>query len=447
MPLEATFQIGGPLRSGSLTRPSLALLSGDRLGSTPLLSGVIELRALLVDRKVQPSSNSTSTRKRSWSSTPTSFSAKVSPSSRGSVYSVKTGESAPKRAASAEGDRDRIKRSRKVEHSLATSLGLGSRFLRISSVKEPTLLRYYHAVADFRSWCRAKGWVFGQHEVQEADKALEQYFEDLFRDARFPACGRDALFGYLLLYAEADRADRDLMHRARRSLKGWQSRCRYKSRSPQALEVFYLFGCYMLDVGDVDTAACLSLLIDSYCRPSEVIDVCVKDVIVPQKHIKLKPAKHYAIVISPNDEDLSTKTGTFDDTIFIGDKGRSWMQDILRLSRARAIRLRRQRLFGSLTLSLLERSFAAAAKSLGLAPAEFTPHVVRHSGPSADILNAVRTLAEVKKWERWRGDRSVARYEKAGRALLQAARLPEPVKRRCPAAESTFVDRLRCALE
>ena len=69
--------------------------------------------------------------------------------------------------------------------------------------------------------------------------------------------------------------------------------------------------------------------------------------------------------------------------------------------RARAIRLRRHRLFGSLTLSLLELCFAAAVKSLGLAPAEFSPHVVRHSDPIADILYAVRTLAVVEKRGRW----------------------------------------------
>ena len=80
-------------------------------------------------------------------------------------------------------------------------------------------------------------------------------------------------------------------------------------------------------------------------------------------------------------------------------------------------------LFPRLSLAKYESHFRKAVKSLGLTALGLTPNVVRHSGPSADLLMRVRTLTAVKKRGRWVCDKSVARYGKEARLLQQAARL------------------------
>ena len=54
----------------------------------------------------------------------------------------------------------------------------------------------------------------------------------------------------------------------------------------------------------------------------------------------------------------------------------------------------------------------------------FTPHTVRHPGPSYDAIHQLRSLPEIQQRGRWSCPGSVARYKRPGRLLLQASRLP-----------------------
>ena len=58
--------------------------------------------------------------------------------------------------------------------------------------------------------------------------------------------------------------------------------------------------------------------------------------------------------------------------------------------------------------------------ALGFADA--VPYQARHSGPSIDLALHRRELKAAKKRGRWRTDRSLRRYEKAGRLLRVADR-------------------------
>ena len=64
---------------------------------------------------------------------------------------------------------------------------------------------------------------------------------------------------------------------------------------------------------------------------------------------------------------------------------------------------------------------------------KLAPHLIRHSGPSDDVLNKLASLTAGKKRGRWARDASVRRYEKSGRSLMQIARLP-------PASVAMFSD-------
>ena len=73
------------------------------------------------------------------------------------------------------------------------------------------------------------------------------------------------------------------------------------------------------------------------------------------------------------------------------------------------------------------REFKVALQDLGLNSLHLTLYSLRHGGAThhKEILN--RELSEIKKKGRWRSDRNVARYEKAGRLALTLARAPAKV--------------------
>ena len=64
--------------------------------------------------------------------------------------------------------------------------------------------------------------------------------------------------------------------------------------------------------------------------------------------------------------------------------------------------------------------FKKTVRALGVPEAVL--YQARHSGPSIDLALRRRGLASAKKRGRWRIDRSLRRYEKAGRLLSVADR-------------------------
>ena len=61
----------------------------------------------------------------------------------------------------------------------------------------------------------------------------------------------------------------------------------------------------------------------------------------------------------------------------------------------------------------------AAAELVGLVVFNPTLYMVRHPGPSIDVAEKTRTLAEVKTRDRWASDTSVRRYEKHNQLTKQ----------------------------
>ena len=70
-------------------------------------------------------------------------------------------------------------------------------------------------------------------------------------------------------------------------------------------------------------------------------------------------------------------------------------------------------------------TFKAAANRLQI---NLSPYQTRHSGPSIDRAKKLRTLHEVQKRGNWRSNKSVLRYEKAGRLSLSYQNLQPRIK-------------------
>ena len=74
-------------------------------------------------------------------------------------------------------------------------------------------------------------------------------------------------------------------------------------------------------------------------------------------------------------------------------------------------------LFPTLTSVTYRAAMSAATKALKIEHLRFTPHSVRHGGPSTDMYEGCRGLDEIQKRGRWGCRESVIRYEKHARLL------------------------------
>lgn len=116
------------------------------------------------------------------------------------------------------------------------------------------------------------------------------------------------------------------------------------------------------------------------------------------------------------------KKGTFDDAVFADSTCRPWCGDLIkRIYRCLG---HNSRPVFQITLSQYESKFRFFSKNFKLPSGSFFPHVLRHSGPSFDVIHCHRSLAQVQARGRWASSSSVARYRKPGRLLLQATKFP-----------------------
>ena len=102
---------------------------------------------------------------------------------------------------------------------------------------------------------------------------------------------------------------------------------------------------------------------------------------------------------------------------------RSWANKLLRAI-GRQVKQQDTKVF-DLTLAQYEQLFRDFSKAVGLKTGLFTPHVVRHSGPSFDLINEYRSFEAIQARGRWAAPSSVNRYRKPGRLLMTAATLPK----------------------
>ena len=128
-----------------------------------------------------------------------------------------------------------------------------------------------------------------------------------------------------------------------------------------------------------------------------------------------------------------TKTGLRDDTVLFNSTDRPFVAGILRKVVTPKLG-KDERVFPLLTLPIYEDLFRKVGRRLDTAHLRITPHTVRHSGPSWDRLQNLRTESQIKRRGRWACERSLQRYKKPGRLLLFMSRVPALAKRRMKSA-------------
>ena len=274
---------------------------------------------------------------------------------------------------------------------------------------------------------------------------MADYFDILFSDGHHPYTGRYTLWGYLLLTPNPARAVKRQLLLARKAVAAWCKKIPGKFRYPVPLYVFYLAGIFLVEQKRIDAAVAMLLMLDTYARPSEATDLRVESVVAPSTG-RGGPGL-WGIIIGNEDLGDRTKTGESDDTVILGSSDRQWIAEVVAKWYGKRSANNDDLMFPALDLAKLEALYRRAATHLKCGCVKITPHVCRHSAPSHDILNGIRNIGAVQRRGRWQHPKSVRRYEKSGRLLMQFTRVPLHLARRARSAGPALRDMILAQLK
>eukprot|EP00435_Cladocopium_sp_Y103_P010201 s4329_g2.t1 len=281
---------------------------------------------------------------------------------------------------------------------------------RASQVKGITLGRYQQAVTQFESWAEKMRKSLGPAGV---DRTMVEYLHELCEQGHPIIDARSTLFGFILLRLDSPAPEKFLMPQSKAALKGWTSRFPTHSRAGVDLKVWNMIAWQCWRLGYPVIAAAILLQGDLYLRPSELLGLTRQMVIRPLA----SRAKVWGVVIAQQEQEVPTKTGTFDDCVLLDTCCRDYINGVLKKLFLKT-KLPGDKIFPDLTLGQYAKIISAACSQLELQKLKLTPHGLRHSGPSTDAFHQIRGAIAIQRRGRWRTASSVTRYQKPGRMLL-----------------------------
>ena len=310
--------------------------------------------------------------------------------------------------------------------------------LKALKVQDQTLVRYHKAVQDFDQFQRNRR--LKPRNIAAVDQCMAEFFADLCDMGQSYNSATYVLFGYLLLRANEPVPHKMLMPQSRAALKGWGSRYPQSTRTGADPLIWSLNALHLADAAPL-LAAALLVQLDVYARPSEILNVRKADVIRPTS----KQCSFWGIIFGNAEREERTKTQLQDDTVLLNSPDRGYAKTLLQMVYSRAKRPH-DKLFGDYTLAEYEALLKEAKRNAGLGAIHLTPHAVRHSGPSFDSLHKTRTLTEIMARGRWQSLKSVQRYQKPGRLLLNMGKIDNSIWVEARASLPQPLSRLRQCL-
>jgi len=277
---------------------------------------------------------------------------------------------------------------------------------------------------------------------------MSNFLAHLYEDGEAVWEGRTAVYGHQKLHCVGDT--RSHLPLSKATLKGWNQLAPGSTKAPVAEEIIFWLAHWGIQQHETEFSCAVCLQFNTYLRPGVVVELTTDNVVPAAPNAGRAYAGVWALNLAPATEHVTTKTGTFDESVLIGDVCHHWLNDMMRLLYNKAMNGtghgQSTRLFPTLTLNRYERLFRRCCAALGLGKLNITPHVVRHSGASNDRFHKRRPLREVKKRGHWKADASVARYEKAALVLSSWKGLTDEQQRAASAAAGQLATHLLRAL-
>ncbi|CAE8629437.1 unnamed protein product, partial [Polarella glacialis] len=262
-----------------------------------------------------------------------------------------------------------------------------SKQLKCRKVTSNTLARYSSALEEFDTWAKKNKRGLGPKQL---DASMVEFMQQHY-----------LVYGHQLL-----------RHTGLDSSCLPESKKLSKAGRPELQEVILDVTDFALGAGNGEAAMAIALQLDGYFRPSEVLNLTVKQVMPPARKAGRAYAKAWGIVLAPAEDEKPTK-----------NRAHEWLEPILALLIKN--KTPEDKLFPSLSLASYERLFRDAMQKRYNKCIHVTPHAVRHSGPSNDKFHKRRSLLQIQKRGRWASPKSVARYEKEALLLSIWRAIPE----------------------
>ena len=161
----------------------------------------------------------------------------------------------------------------------------------------------------------------------------------------------------------------------------------------------------LAELGEFQMAAWIVVGFGAYLRPSENMGLRAKDLIPPVVGITAR----WSLQLCPLEEEKSSKTGVFDETILWDADYLSFMGHVFGVLKGSVAP---SAAIWSFSYPEFVDMFKAVVQELRVT--DFVPYQLRHAGPSWERLQELRSQVQIMKRGRWRSFASVARYEKAG---------------------------------
>ena len=127
-----------------------------------------------------------------------------------------------------------------------------------------------------------------------------------------------------MLVSDESVPEKHLFPIARQALKGWSAKFPQRSRTGADPSIWFLLA-EMMASKEPEAAAALLLQLDSYARPSEIVNLKCVDVIMPVSRV----CKFWGVIFGNSATDDKTKAGLQDDTVLLNSLDRDYAPRVL----------------------------------------------------------------------------------------------------------------------
>ena len=277
----------------------------------------------------------------------------------------------------------------------------------------------------FREWCAVNQLPLHWDKPAEVVVRLLEYMDHCYMDlADPPESGTRlvAAVGHLhpLYYRQARGG---LLTRVGKALRGWFRLLPSSTLAPWPWMALCGICNHMFRAGQQRMAVLTLLCADTYMRPGAFHDLTRENLIPPQPAMG-KAFNFWSVLAHILEEGQQpNKVGVYSQSIILNSEDRQFLN--LHVFKIHKSLMRGEKLC-NFTMATWTNYWNRARSSLGLPAAPL--YMMRHIGPSHDILHNVRTKVEAQERGGWAAASSMRRYEKAATTLAVLNKLPKRVQ-------------------
>jgi hypothetical protein len=311
--------------------------------------------------------------------------------------------------------------------------------LETKSISAATLHSYRLALDRFSAFSglglKEKPLRHSDDEI--VDESLVRFFTRDYFSGAHPSRGERTMAGLMMLEPSFSTSGHRKLPRAWRALRGWRRLTPTVTRKPMPWPFWCGVATLLAKKHHLGMGVFVLLSVSGYFRPAELLSVRRCDIFAPSSGV----LEHWSILLFPEHLGRPSKTMQFGDSVEMDDPRISFLAPVLAAMSSETDESSAWSFAYPDYLQAFKRVVAEMGYPGGV------PYQARHSGPSTDLADGTRSLAEAQRRGRWAQARSMARYERRARLAAEWMKLPARTRSMCQVAvtqlEATFLSLCR----